>query len=105
MLNDKRIIGGWGGATFVDKDSIKVMSPMEKQELVSSFNKECLMAASDAQDVVDFVTDMIYTLKQTPVKVDLTKLQAALAEGSIAPKDTTTLDYTETGQFETTEEV
>lgn len=98
-INEKRVISSFN---FIDKDSIKDMSPDEKEALVNAYKKECLMAASDTQDLIDFMTEVVLTVKQTPINVDLSKLETAITGVAISlpEDDPTVLDYSETGQPE-----
>jgi len=94
-LSDKRIKSSWGGAYLVDKDTFKDMTSAAKEELVDSFKKECLMASSDVQGMIDFTTELIYIVKEMPLQIDLTKLQAAITGKNPEEAETADkLDYT-----------
>lgn len=62
----------------VTKEIFRNMSSSEKDEVISHFKRECLMASDDIQGVIDFATDVIRLSHSLPVKLDYSKLIAAI---------------------------
>lgn len=79
--------------TLVSNEKFKEMSQAERDELISSFKRECLLASDDVQGVLDFTAEVIALAKKCPLKLDYTRLVNAI-NGEI-PSDPTKLERTE----------
>jgi len=83
------------GTNFVPvtKDIFKQMSSAEKEEVISHFKRECLMASDDIQGVIDFATDVIRLSHKLPVKLDFSQIIAAINNEEVA--DPTVIEHSE----------
>lgn len=95
----KNIQAFMGGITLIDKDAIKNMTVEQREELANEYQKECLITSSDIQQLVDFMTEVMLIIKDTPIKVDCKFLLEAIQTGTTS-KDPTKLEMTQIAEGE-----
>ena len=90
----------YGAFNFINKEDVKAMTPQQKDDLYSAFKKECLMAASDVQEMVDFMTEVVLVVNTAPINVDFTKLESAI-KGSLgtSEEEVVTLETSEVAEY------
>lgn len=70
----------------ISKESFKQLSPTEKEQLISAFSRESLMAADDVQKLLDYTASVIDIVKLVPtIKVDYSRLVDSINNKPASP--------------------